>query len=61
MADLSAEEGVPTPRRYLAIAALSLGSAVNVIDGYIATVALPTIARDLHVGGSAAVLVVTAY
>jgi len=32
-----------------------------VIDGAIATVALPTIARDLHVDGSEAVLVVTVY
>jgi len=32
-----------------------------VIDGAIATVALPTIARDLHVDSSAAVMVVTIY
>ncbi len=34
---------------------------LTIIDGSIATVALPTIARDLHVGGSAAVMVVTVY
>ncbi len=41
--------------------ALGLGTALTTIDGAIATVALPTIARDLHVDGSASVLVVTVY
>jgi DHA2 family multidrug resistance protein-like MFS transporter len=54
-------DGMPTPSRYLAIAALSLGTMLTTIDGQIATVALPTIARDLKVDGSAAVLVVTVY
>ncbi len=48
-------------RRFQAIAALSFGTALVVIDGAIATVALPTIARDLQVDGSAAVAVVTIY
>ena len=39
MADILQEEGVPTPRRYVAILALSLGTAVTVIDGAIANVA----------------------
>jgi len=54
-------DGMPLPRRYLAIAAISLGTILTVIDGQIVGVALPTIARDLHVDGSAAVLVVTVY
>jgi DHA2 family multidrug resistance protein-like MFS transporter len=54
-------QGLPTPRRYGAIAAISFGSALIVIDGAIATVALPTIARDLRVDSSAAVTVVTIY
>ena len=54
-------EGLPTPRRYLAIGAVSFGTALVVIDGAIPSVALPTIARDLNVDGSAAVLVVTIY
>ena len=54
-------DGLPTPRRYLAIVAVSLGTALAVIDGSIATVALPTMARDLRVDSSAAVLVVTVY
>ena len=54
-------DGMPTPGRYLAITAISLGTLLTTIDGQIATVALPTIARDLKVNGSAAVLVVTVY
>jgi DHA2 family multidrug resistance protein-like MFS transporter len=54
-------DGLPTPRRYLAIVAVSSGTALAVIDGSIATVALPTLARDLHVDASLAVLVVTVY
>jgi MFS transporter, DHA2 family, multidrug resistance protein len=54
-------EGLPLPRRFVAILAISFGTALVVIDGAIATVALPTIARDLRVDNSAAVLVVTVY
>jgi MFS transporter, DHA2 family, multidrug resistance protein len=52
---------LPLRRRLQAIAALCFGTALVVIDGAIATVALPTIARDLRVDSSAAVLVVTVY
>ena len=54
-------DGLPTPRRYLAIIAVSFGTALAVIDGAIVSVALPTLARDLGVQSSAAVLVVTVY
>jgi DHA2 family multidrug resistance protein-like MFS transporter len=54
-------DGLPTPRRYLAILAVAFGTALAVIDGSIVTVALPTLAHDLGVGSSAAVLVVTVY
>src|SRR4051812_32474307 len=54
-------EGLPLPRRYYAILAVSFGTALVVIDGAIPTVALPTIARDLGVDNSSAVLVVTIY
>jgi len=59
MADLM--DGLPTPRRYLAILAISFGTALAVIDGSVVTVALPTLARDLGVHASTAVLVVTVY
>lgn len=54
-------DGLPTPRRYLAILAVAFGTALAVIDGAIVTVALPTLARDLGVDSSSAVLVVTVY
>jgi DHA2 family multidrug resistance protein-like MFS transporter len=54
-------DGLPMPRRAWAIVAVSFGTALVVLDGAIATVALPTIARDLHTDGSAAVLIVTVY
>jgi DHA2 family multidrug resistance protein-like MFS transporter len=58
---ISAADGLPKPRRFVAIAAISAGTALTIIDGGIATVALPTIARDLNVGSSAVVTVVTVY
>ena len=54
-------DGLPTPRRHLAVLAVSCGTALNVIDGAIPNVALPTIARDLGIGPSAAVLIVSVY
>ena len=54
-------DGLPTPRRYLAILAVAFGTALAVIDGSIVTVALPTLAQDLGVDSSSAVLVVTVY
>lgn len=53
--------GLAMPRRLQAIAAICCGTALVVIDGSIANVALPTIAHDLDVTASAAVLVVTVY
>jgi DHA2 family multidrug resistance protein-like MFS transporter len=54
-------EGLPLPRRYLSILAISFGTALVVIDGSIVTVALPTIAQQLDIDSSAAVLIVTVY
>lgn len=56
-----AADGLPLPRRYAAIGALSFGTALVIIDGGVANVALPTIARDLHVGSSSVVAIVTVY
>jgi DHA2 family multidrug resistance protein-like MFS transporter len=53
--------GLPRPRRYVAVAAVSLGTILTNVDGTIVNVALPTLARDLHVQPAAAVLVVTIY
>ena len=57
----TALDGLPKPRRFLAIAAISAGTALTIIDGGVANVALPTIARDLGVDSSAVVTVVTVY
>jgi len=54
-------DGLPAPRRYLAILAISFGTSLAVIDCSVVTVALPTLAHDLGVHASAAVLVVTVY
>lgn len=54
-------DGLPAPRRYMAILALAVGTAVSVIDGTIANVALPTLARDMGITPALAVLVVTVY
>ncbi len=53
--------GLPAPRRWWAIVAISFGTALLVIDGAIANVALPTIARDLGVSNSVVTNVVTVY
>ncbi|MGL4312829.1 MAG: MFS transporter, partial [Sphingomonas sp.] len=54
-------EDLPLRQRLIAIAALSFGTALVIIDGSVPNVALPTIARDLHVDSSSAVAVVTVY
>src|SRR6187401_3819531 len=57
----SLADGLPMPRRYWAIAAISFGTALLVLDGAIANVALPTIARDLGVTNAAVTNVVAIY
>jgi MFS transporter, DHA2 family, multidrug resistance protein len=54
-------DGLPAPRRFLAVVSISLGTVLTTVDGTIANVALPTLARDLHVRPSETVLVVTVY
>lgn len=53
--------GLPWPQRAYAILALSCGTALVALDGYIANAVLPTIARELGVPASEAVLIVTTY
>ena len=55
------EDGLPTPRRYIAAAAVLAAIVLAVLDGAIANVALPTIATTLHVTPAASVWVVTGY
>lgn len=53
--------GLPKPRRWWAIIAICFGTSLLVLDGSIANVALPTIARDLGVSEAAVTNVVTVY
>lgn len=54
-------DGLPLPQRYWAILAIALALFMSVIDGTIANVALPTIARDLGTAPSVTIWVVNAY
>jgi DHA2 family multidrug resistance protein-like MFS transporter len=54
-------DGLPTPQRYWAVLAVALAITMSVLDGAIANVALPTIARDLDATPAASIWVVNAY
>src|SRR4051794_29026125 len=54
-------DGVPMPRRLWAILAIFLGLTLAVLDGGIANVALPTIARDVNTTPANSIWVVNAY
>ncbi len=54
-------DGIPIPQRYGAILAIALGITVAVLDGAIANVALPTIARELHASPAKSIWIVNAY
>lgn len=53
--------GLPTPRRWLAAASISLGTILTTTSGSMITIALPTLARDFQVSPASTVLVVTVY
>lgn len=57
----SSTDGLPVPRRYGAIMAIALGITVAVLDGAIANVALPTIARELQASPAESIWIVNAY
>lgn len=57
----AAHDGLPYPRRLIAIIALVFGGLVLMIDASIAAIVLPTIARELDVSAANAVFIVTAY
>lgn len=58
---MNADTGLPLPQRYWAIVCVALGITLAVLDGAIANVALPTIARDLHASDAASIWIVNAY
>ncbi len=57
----SPQDGLPVPQRYGAILAIALGITVAVLDGAIANVALPTIARELNARPAESIWIVNAY
>lgn len=54
-------DGLPVPQRYAAILVIALGITIAVLDGTIANVALPTIARDLNTSPATSIWVINAY
>lgn len=55
------QDGLPVPRRYWSMATIWLAMAMSVLDGAIANVALPTIARELQASPAASIWIVNAY
>lgn len=58
---IAAADGLPLPRRLWSIVTIGLGLTMAVMDGAIANVALPTIARDLHASPSFSIWIVNGY
>ncbi|HUC19482.1 MAG TPA: MFS transporter [Acetobacteraceae bacterium] len=58
---MAEEEWLPPRRRRLALATVFMAISMAVLDGAIANVALPTIARDVHASPAASIWVVNAY
>ena len=56
-----AQDGLPIPRRYWSAATIWLAIAMAVLDGTIANVALPTIAREMGIDASVSVWIINAY
>jgi DHA2 family multidrug resistance protein-like MFS transporter len=54
-------DGLPIPQRYWAILTIALGLILAVMDGAIANIALPTIARDLDASPAFSIWIVNGY
>src|ERR1700721_2640737 len=54
-------DGLPLPQRHWAILTIALGLIMAVIDGSIANVALPAIAKDLNASPAFAIWIVNGY
>lgn len=59
--NVNQQDGLPLPTRIWAIFAIGFGITLSVLDGAIANVALPTIARDLNTTPTYSIWVVNAY
>jgi DHA2 family multidrug resistance protein-like MFS transporter len=60
-ASVPAQDGLPQPQRWRAMAVILLGITVAVLDGTIVNLALPGIARELDASAPHAIWVVNAY
>jgi MFS transporter, DHA2 family, multidrug resistance protein len=58
---MAEEDGLEPARRRLALATVFMAITMAVLDGAIANVALPTIARDVHASPAGSIWVVNAY
>jgi DHA2 family multidrug resistance protein-like MFS transporter len=54
-------DGLPTPIRHYAMVTIILGISLSVLDATIVNLALPGIARDMHVSAAHAIWVINAY
>ncbi|MEO8114515.1 MAG: MFS transporter [Phenylobacterium sp.] len=59
--DPAERDGLPTPRRHWSVVAIWLALSMTVLDGSIANVALPTIARELNTSAASSIWIVNAY
>ena len=55
------QDGLPSPRRYAAVLAMSLGATISSVDNGFINIALPTMARELGVDPASTVLIVTVF
>jgi DHA2 family multidrug resistance protein-like MFS transporter len=55
------EDGLPLPARYWAILTIAIAVGMTVVDGTVANVALPTIARDVGASPATSIWVVNSY
>lgn len=56
-----ARDGLPKPRRTVAMATIVVGLTLAVLDGTIANVALPTIAQDFNASAASSIWIINAY
>ena len=59
--DTEVADGLPPPLRWRAMATVAIAVSMSVLVGSIANIALPTIARDMHVTPADSIWVVNAY
>src|SRR5580658_8620784 len=57
----TAHDGLPPGERAIAMVAVAIAVCISALVGSIANIALPTIARDMHVTPAASIWVVNAY